>query len=66
MSTVMNTRAELMANRMKYLQTLLKSLRAEVSTDELIQNQKLLQLVKRMEFQLKNMEQAYVGKSHCK
>lgn len=57
----MKTREELMANRMKYLQTLLRSLRAEVSTDELIQNQKLLQLIKNMEFQLKHMELAYVG-----
>lgn len=57
----MNIRAELMANRMKYLQTLLRSLRAEVSTEELIENQRLLQLIKNMEIQLKHMELAYVG-----
>ena len=55
-----------MANRMKYLQTLLRSLRAEVSTEELIENQRLLQLIKNMEIQLKHMEQAYVGSRKIK
>ncbi len=62
----MKTRAELMANRMKYLQTLLRSLKAEVSTDELLQNQRLLELIKNMEFQLKHMELAYVGNRNAK
>ena len=54
-------REELMATRMRYLQTLVRSLRAEVSTCELLLNPRLLWIICSMEFQLKQMERAYVG-----
>ncbi len=55
-------REHLMAKRMRYLQTVLKGIRAEVSTDELIANPRLLQLIHSLEYQLREMEVAYVGK----
>ena len=55
-------REKLMAARMRYLKTVLKMMRAEISTDELITNPKLLQLIRSLEFQLSEMEMAYVGK----
>lgn len=54
-------RERLMATRMRYLQTALRSLRAEVSTDELIANPKLLLLIRSLEYHLKAMEAVYVG-----
>ena len=54
-------REELMARRMRYLQTILRRLRAEISTDELIVNPKLLEVIRSFEFQLRQMEVAYVG-----
>jgi hypothetical protein len=59
-------REELMANRMRYLQTLVRSLRAEVSTRELLFNPRLLWIICSMEFQLKQMERAYVGTPRTK
>ena len=55
-------REKLMATRMRYLQTILRGIRAEISTEELIKNPKLLQLIRKLEFQLREMEVAYVGK----
>lgn len=55
-------REKLMATRMRYLQTILRGVRAEISTEELIKNPKLLQLIRKLEFQLREMEVAYVGK----
>lgn len=60
----MRQKAELMANRMRYIQTLLKNIRSEVSTEELLLNEKILKLIRVMETQLKQMEITYVGKSH--
>jgi hypothetical protein len=59
-------REHLMATRMRYLQTLLKSLRADISTKELATNPKLLRIVRSMEFQLKQMECIYVEGSKIK
>lgn len=59
-------REELMAARMRYLQTLVRSLRAEVSTRELLLNPKLLWIICSMEYQLKQMERAYVGTATVK
>jgi hypothetical protein len=56
-------REKLMADRMRYLQTLVKSLRAEVSSRELLVNPRLLWVICSMESQLKTMEKAYGGKA---
>jgi hypothetical protein len=50
----------LMGTRMNYLQTLLKSLRSEISTHELATNPKLLSIMNSMDFHLKQMELLYV------
>ncbi len=55
-------REKLMATRMKYLQTVVRNLRAEVSTNEMIVNPRLLHLFQAMEHHLREMEVAYVGR----
>ena len=50
-----------MASRMRYLQTVLKKIRAEISTEELISNPGMLLLFQSFERQLREMEVAYVG-----
>jgi hypothetical protein len=50
-----------MSKRMRYLQTVLKSLRAELSTTELISNPDILKIIHAMELHLRQMEVAYVG-----
>lgn len=54
-------REKLMATRMRYLQTMFRKLRGEISTQELIVNPRLVHLFQAMEYQLREMEVAYVG-----
>ena len=53
-------RGELMAKRMRYLQTALKTLRNLISTEEFIRNQKLLLQIELIEDLLIKMERIYV------
>ena len=58
-------RHELMATRMRYLQTAVKKLRNLISTNELATNRMLLSQIELVEEHLKKMEQIYVfGKTN--
>jgi|GEM_PF-6930745 hypothetical protein len=58
-------RHELMATRMRYLQTAVKKLRNLISTNELSTNRVLLSQIELIEEHLKKMEQIYVfGKTN--
>lgn len=54
-------REKLMASRMVYLQSIVRRLRAEVSTNELIVNPRLMHLFQAMEHHLRELEIAYAG-----
>lgn len=53
-------RERMMAGRMNYLSTVVRELKAELSTEEFIRNPKILRLLQLAEFQLREMERAYV------
>jgi hypothetical protein len=53
-------RANLMASRMRYLQTAVRQLRNFISTEELSKNRVLLMQLRLVEYHLKHMEQVYV------
>lgn len=56
-------REQIMANRMKYLRTIMRNLRAEISANELIINPRLIHLFQAVEYQLRELEMLYAGES---
>lgn len=54
------SQAELMATRLRYLRNIIKNIRAEISTRELVVNTRLLHLFEALDCQLRELEATYV------